>query len=176
MIHSQDDLKTRYNFSDFLFYICLLSVPFVTSVFSILKNSVWWTIAFIGLAIGVTALILRFYCTRCPHYTREGKILKCIFFWGLPKFFNKRPGKLDLVDKVVTFSATVVLLIFPLYWLWMEPGSCLRWFLPRSTSTSLMAGLYLNWPHASTLKPLYLFTARHSMMPASATGRSMPWR
>jgi len=129
MIRSRNELKTRYRFSDFLFYICLLSVPFVTAVLSILKNSVWWTIAFIGLAVGITALILRFYCTRCPHYTREGKILKCIFFWGLPKFFNKRPGKLDVVDKAVTFSASIVLLIFPLYWLWMEPGILIVYIL-----------------------------------------------
>lgn len=129
MIHSQNELKTRYRFSDFLFYICLLSVPFVISVISIFKNSVWWTIAFMGLAVGSTALILKFYCSRCPHYTREGKILKCIFFWGFPKFFNKRPGKLDAVDKAVTFSATIVLLIFPLYWLWMEPGLLIVYIL-----------------------------------------------
>ena len=141
MIHSQNELKTRYSFSDFLFYICLLSVPFVTSVLSILKNSVWWTIAFIGLGVGITVLILRFYCTRCPHYTREGKNLKCIFFWGLPKFFNQRPGKLDVVDKVVTFSATIVLLIFPLYWLWMEPGLLIVYIL---SLIGLGAAIYRN--------------------------------
>jgi len=141
MIHSRNMLKTRYSFSDFLFYICLLAVPFVTSVLSILKISVWWTIAFIGLAVGVTALILKFYCTRCPHYTREGKYLKCIFFWGLPKFFNKRPGKLDVVDMVVTFSATIVLLIFPLYWLWMEPGLLIIYIL---SLIGLGAAIYRN--------------------------------
>lgn len=129
MILSQSELKNRYRFSDFLFYICLLSIPFITSVLSISKDSVWWTIAFIGLAAGSTALILRFYCTHCPHYTRDGKNLKCIFFWGFPKFFKKRPGKLDVVDKVVTFCVTIVLLIFPLYWLWMEPGLLIVYIL-----------------------------------------------
>jgi len=122
MIHSRNELKTRYSFSDFLFYICLLSVPCITAFIAILKYSVWWSIAFVGLAAGITALILRFYCTHCPHYIREGKYLKCIFFWGLPKFFNKRPGTLPVVDKVITFSATALLLIFPLYWLRMAPG------------------------------------------------------
>ena len=129
MIHFQNELKTHYRFSDFLFYICLLSVPFVTALSAIFKNSAWWTIAFIGLAVCTTVLILRFYCTRCPHYTRVGKSLKCIFFWGLPKFFNIRPGKLDVVDKVITFSATAVLLIFPLYWLLMEPGLLIVYIL-----------------------------------------------
>jgi Flp pilus assembly protein TadB len=122
MNHSSNPLKTGYSFSDFLFYICLLLVPTITALLAILKYSMWWAIAFGVLALGVTVLILRFYCTRCPHYTREGQTLKCIFFWGLPKFFNKRPGPLDAVDKGVTFSATALLLIFPLYWLLMEPG------------------------------------------------------
>ncbi|MBU0698748.1 MAG: hypothetical protein ABIK98_00115 [Pseudomonadota bacterium] len=129
MIHSHDALKLRYSFSDFLFYICLLSVPVITAVLAIYKNSVWWTIAFAGLFVSVTALILRFYCTRCPHYTREGKTLTCIFFWGLPKFFKKRPGKLDAVDMVVTFGATALLLVFPLYWLLMEPGLLIVYLL-----------------------------------------------
>ncbi|MBW1842581.1 MAG: hypothetical protein JRI75_12440 [Deltaproteobacteria bacterium] len=129
MIHSQNELKTRYSFSDFLFYTCLLSIPFITACLAILKKSTWWTIAFALLAAGITALILRFFCTRCPHYTREGKYLKCIFFWGLPKFFDKRPGTLDVVDKAVTFSATALLLIFPLYWLLMEPGLLILYIL-----------------------------------------------
>lgn len=129
MIHPRNELKTRYSFSDFLFYMCLLAVPFVTAALSILRNSVWWTMAYIGLAVGATALILKFYCTRCPHYTREGKYLKCIFFWGLPKFFNKRPGKLDAADMVVTFSTTIGLLIFPLYWLWLERGLLIIYLL-----------------------------------------------
>jgi hypothetical protein len=122
MNHPRMQLKTRYKFSDFLFYIVLLSVPLVTAVLAILKNSLWWTIVFIGIGSASAALILRFYCTRCPHYSRDGKNLKCIFFWGLPKFFNKRPGKLDVSDRVIAFSAMTVLLMFPLYWLLKVPG------------------------------------------------------
>jgi hypothetical protein len=122
MIPSQHELKTQYRFSDFLFYVCLLVVPIFTAILAIFRHSVWWTIAFIILAVALTALILKFYCTRCPHYTREGKILKCIFFWGLPKFFDKRPGALNFIDKTVAFGAPTVLLVFPLYWLLLEPG------------------------------------------------------
>ena len=129
MIHSQTELKKHYSFSNFLFYICLLSVPFVTAAIAILENSIWWMIVFAGIGVGCAVLILRFYCTRCPHYTREGKNLKCIFFWGLPKFFKKRPGALDIVDKLITFSATFVLLIFPVYWLLMEPGLLIVYIL-----------------------------------------------
>jgi hypothetical protein len=141
MIQSRKELKTRYRFSDFLFYICLLSVPSVTAVLAIVKNSVWWTIVFIGLGVGSTVIILRFYCTRCPHYIRDGKNLKCIFFWGLPKFFNKRPGKLVVSDKVITYGATMVLLIFPLYWLLMAPGLLIVYLL---SLIGLGAAIYRN--------------------------------
>lgn len=141
MTHSLNALKTHYNFTDFLFYICLLSVPFITAVLSILKNSILWTVIFIGLGMGVTVIILRFYCTRCPHYTRAGKILKCIFFWGLPKFFKKRPGSLDAVEKMITFSTTIVLLIFPIYWLLMEPGLLIVYTL---SLIGLGAAIYRN--------------------------------
>jgi hypothetical protein len=129
MENNDIELKTHYSFSDFLFYICLLSVPFVTAAIVILKNSIWWMVIFAVISVGCTLLILRFYCSHCPHYTREGKILKCIFFWGLPKFFKKRPGKLNFTDKMITFSATIVLLIFPLYWLQLELGLLIIYIL-----------------------------------------------
>ena len=135
------ELKTSYRFSDFLFYICLLSVPLITAVLAIARNSVWWTIIFIGIGAGITVIILRFYCTRCPHYIRDGKNLKCIFFWGLPKFFNKRPGKLGMSDKVITYSATTVLLMFPVYWLLMSPGLLTVYLL---SLTGLGAAIYRN--------------------------------
>ena len=141
MIHSQTELKTHYSFSDFLFYICLLSVPFITAAVAILKYSIGWLIVFAIMGVGVTVIILRFYCSHCPHYTREGKKLKCIFFWGVPKPFKKRPGKLDVTDKMITFIATVVLLIFPLYWLLMELGLLIIYVL---SLIGLGAAIYRN--------------------------------
>ena len=120
MIRTRDELKTRYSFSDFLFYFCLLSVPIVTAIVAILKNSIWWTIAFVVICVAITGLVLKFYCTHCPHYTREDKRLKCIFFWGFPKIFHTRPERLNVADKVVAFIAIAVLLLFPLYWLLLE--------------------------------------------------------
>jgi hypothetical protein len=144
MIHPRMQLKTRYQFSDFLFYIVLLSVPLVTAILAIVKNSPWWTIVFIGLCAGSTAIILRFYCTRCPHYTRDEKNLRCIFFWGFPKFFNKRPGKPNFSDKVITFVALIALLVFPLYWLLMAPGLLTVYLL---SLIGLGAAIYRNECH-----------------------------
>ena len=129
MISSQHELKTQYRFSDFLFYVCLLAVPIFTAILAIFRHSVGWTIAFLILAVGMIALILKFYCTRCPHYTREGQSLKCIFFWGRPKFFAKKPGALNFVDKTIALGAPTILLIFPLYWLLLAPGLLIIYIL-----------------------------------------------
>ncbi len=132
MVNSQDKLRDRYSFRDFLFYTSLLAVPIFTAILAIFKHSFLSAIAFIVLAAGMTALILKFFCTRCPHYNCEGKRLQCIFFWGLPKFFNPRPGALNMVDKLVAFGAPAVLLVFPLYWLFKEPGLLVLYLLSLS--------------------------------------------
>jgi putative flippase GtrA len=141
MMNSQDELRTRYSFSDFLSYTCLLAVPILTAILAVFKHSFLWAIAFIVLAAGMTVLILKFYCTRCPHYTREDKTLKCIFFWNLPKFFTPRPGALNVVDKFVAFGAPAVLLLFPLYWLFKEPGLLIVYILSLS---GFVASIYHN--------------------------------
>ncbi len=129
MIHSQEGLKSRYRFTDFLFYTCLLAVPVLTAVLAILNHSVGWAIVYIALGAAAAALLLKFYCSRCPHYTREGNSLNCIFFWGLPKFFTPRPGPLQMMDRAVSIGAAAVVLVFPLYWLFLEPGLLLLFAL-----------------------------------------------
>ena len=54
------------------------------------------------------------------------------FFWNLPKFFNPRPGALNVVDKFVAFGAPAVLLLFPLCWLFKEPGLLIVYILSLS--------------------------------------------
>lgn len=124
-----NDLKKNYTFGDFLFYICLLAVPVVVALLAITRHSIAWTITCVLVTLGLTALILKFYCTRCPHYTREGRKLKCIFFWGLPKFFAPRPGPLNMMDKLVLYLAPTVVVLFPLPWLIKEPGLLLVFVL-----------------------------------------------
>jgi hypothetical protein len=79
------------------------------------------------------ALVLKFYCTRCPHYTREGNTVKCLFIWGLPKLFTPRPGALEKVDIIIAWGAFILLVAFPLYWLILEPGLLIVYALSFST-------------------------------------------
>jgi hypothetical protein len=118
---SRKHLKTAYRLGDFLFYTCLLAVPVVTAVAAILRHSALWAIVFLLFSAGVAVLLLKFFCTRCPHYIRQGKTLKCIFFWGFPKLFAPRAGSYDNLDLAVSGLAAVAFALFPVWWLVREP-------------------------------------------------------
>lgn len=115
-------LRERYTFIDFLYYITLLAVPAFTAFYAIANHSMVWMIFYLVLCLGAGIVILRFYCTHCPHYTRESRTIRCIFMWGLPKYFASRPGPLSLSDKAVALLVPIILVIFPLYWLLQQPG------------------------------------------------------
>jgi hypothetical protein len=122
MNHAGKRLQHQYSFRDFVFYTTLAAVPLLTAFLAIAGHSVRWAVIYILLVIGLLALVVRFYCTRCPHYNRAGDTVKCLFIWGLPKKFAPRPGPLDKLDIVVTVAASGLLLVFPVYWLLLEPG------------------------------------------------------
>jgi hypothetical protein len=114
-------LRQRYSFFDFLFYTGLLAVPVLTALLAVGSRSRWGLIGYILVACLAATLVVKFYCSRCPHYTREDKLLRCIFFWNLPKIFPARPGDLNTVDKLVAWGAPAVVTAFPLFWLYREP-------------------------------------------------------
>jgi hypothetical protein len=117
----QHGLRQRYSFFDFLFYTGLLAVPALTALLAIGSRSRWGLIGYILVAGLAVTLVVKFYCSRCPHYTREGRLLRCIFFWNLPKFFPARPGDLNATDKLVAWGAPAVVAAFPLFWLYRQP-------------------------------------------------------
>lgn len=121
-MHKHPPLRERYTLMDFLYYTTLLTVPVFTAFYAISKDSTGWLILYIFLCIAATALIYRFYCSHCPHYTREGRATRCMFFWGMPKFFKPQPGPLGFLDKTLAVISPAVVFIFPLYWLFQHMG------------------------------------------------------
>jgi len=120
-LHKQP-LRERYTFIDFLYYTGLLAVPILTACYAIANDSKGWLIFYLVLCIAAVAVIYRFYCSHCPHYTREGRTTRCMFFWGIPKFFASHPGPLSFLDKTLAFIAPAAVFIFPLYWLFQHIG------------------------------------------------------
>jgi len=115
-------LRERYTFIDYLYYMTLVAVPAFTAFHAIANYSIVWLIFYLVLCIAAGVVIIRFYCTHCPHYTRGGRTTRCMFMWGMPKFFESRPGPLSLLDKTIAIIAPIILIIFPLYWLFQQIG------------------------------------------------------
>ena len=73
-------LRERYTFIDYLYYTTLMAIPVFTAFYAISNHSMGWLIFYIVLCIAAVAVIYRFYFSRCPHYTREGRTTQCMFF------------------------------------------------------------------------------------------------
>ena len=113
----QDTLKGHYRFSDFLYWNLVLSVPLVTAVVGIGASSGWALVAYLVVAVACLVLILRHFCTHCPHYHAGKRTVRCLFFWGMPKLFRSEPGPLHRKDKLITAAAAAVMVVFPFNWL-----------------------------------------------------------
>jgi len=95
-------LKKQHRFVDFLYWNMVVALPIITACIGIFKGSLAWMFIYIIICILLVAVIYRFYCTHCPHYVQAVKTTRCMFFWGMPKFFNSRPGPLNFL---VTFKS-----------------------------------------------------------------------
>ncbi len=121
--------RERHDFSDFLYWTMMLFVPVVIGLLAIYRHSVGWFVGYIAALVAMTVVLLRFFCTHCPHYLRQEKKLNCMFFWWTPKYFAPRPGPYDLGEKAATYAAIAVMVGFPLYWLLHEPGLLIAYIL-----------------------------------------------
>ncbi len=122
MNDSACELKKQHGFADFLYWNLVIAVPFITACAAILKYSAAWLILYLIAGLAGVITIYKFYCTHCPHYIRNTGTTKCMFFWGLPKFFKPAPGPLSLLEKTVTFLTVMVIVMLPVYWLILQPG------------------------------------------------------
>jgi len=114
---SEIQLKRQHKFIDHLYWNLVLAVPILTACMAILRNSIFWFVLYAIAFIVLVIVIYRFFCTHCPHYIQGAKSTKCMFFWGIPKFFKSRPEPLNLFDKAISIIAPIIMILLPLYWL-----------------------------------------------------------
>ena len=131
-------LKTRHRFADFLFWNVSAAVPVLTACIGIGRVSIAGLIFYLAVFVFLLGIVYKFYCTHCPHYVEGQGVTRCMFFWGLPKFFPARPGPLNRLEKTASIAAPVVLLLMPLLWLVKQPGFLAIYVL---STASLLAGI-----------------------------------
>jgi hypothetical protein len=115
-------LKKQHRFHDYLYWNLIASVPIITACMAMFKASIALLGFYIALSVFMIIIIYRFFCTHCPHYINSEKKVKCMFFWGIAKYFKARPGPLNLFEKGISLIAPLILIIFPIYWMRLYPG------------------------------------------------------
>ena len=141
MDQPETQLKTGHGFSDFLYWNLVIAVPIITACIAIFRTSIWWFIFYVIVCLLLTAVLYRSFCTHCPHYGQNSNTTKCMFFWGIPKFFYSRPGPLTPVETTVTLAAFILILLLPIYWLFLQPGLLVIYIL---SSTVLVTSIRRN--------------------------------
>lgn len=95
-------LKCRFNFSDLLGFIGLVSFPLIPAfVGMILVGNSWFLIGWFGLSIIFFGFWeIRILCRHCPYYAEKGFILHCIANYGCPKIWKYRPEPINVSEKI----------------------------------------------------------------------------
>ena len=122
-------IKKQHRFQDYLYWNLVLAVPLVTAVIAIANHSLAGLIGFLLIIALMAGIIYRFFCTHCPHYIQGQQSTRCMFFWGMPKFFTEKPGPLSGKEKAISIAAPLITLSFPLPWMMDQPGLMLIYIM-----------------------------------------------
>ncbi|MFH1855733.1 MAG: hypothetical protein ABH836_00700 [Candidatus Omnitrophota bacterium] len=131
-------LKTQHKFTDWLYWNSFILLPIIIACTAIGRYSVVGLVFYIFVVIAYFFIIMyRFFCAYCPHYLKEENVSKCMFYWGLPKYFKRRTQSKNIFDEIMVLCGAVVLGGFPVYWLVSNKGLlvayCLSWMLFLTT-------------------------------------------
>jgi len=90
--------------------LAVLSLLFVWAV----TASGWPLLAFavVGLAF-LGPVEMRFLCSHCPFYAREGRFLKCMAPNPFPKLWRPRPWPMSGYERLIIAAFSGFILIFP---------------------------------------------------------------
>ncbi|MBL1213748.1 MAG: hypothetical protein HND52_10365 [Ignavibacteriae bacterium] len=80
-------------------------------------TSNWWILAgYIGYFLFMFGFLeIRFLCSHCPYYAKEGKTLHCLGNHGAYKFWKYRPGPLNKLEKfMMNFLIATMFFVIPI--------------------------------------------------------------
>lgn len=117
-----DELKKKHTFLDCVYWNLLALLPLGAACLAIASDSLTWVFVYLPVFLFHFLVVeYRFFCTHCPHYVNAEGGVRCMFLWGVPRFFRPRPGPLNVLDKSMMVLGLAVMLLFPLYWLLRQP-------------------------------------------------------
>jgi hypothetical protein len=105
-------------------------LPFIASgvlglyVVGMIIGSQVFLVAYGGFSVVFFVLIEPWIlCKHCPHYAREGAIIKCHANYGLPKIWKYDPRPLNRLERICVLAGFGVFGLFPIvvegYGLWL---------------------------------------------------------
>jgi hypothetical protein len=92
--------------------------PILIAIFGMviigLSTGIWWTlvayVAYFMLMFGVFEI--RFLCSHCPYYVKDGKTLICIGNHGSPKLWNYHPEPMNKFEKFMMSFGVITMIFF----------------------------------------------------------------
>ena len=131
MICPNTGLVTKHAYSRFLYYKLVTLVPFGTAIIAITKHAetIYWTLAYIGMCLLHAGIMFTIKCPHCPHYKASEKTHKCFMIWGVPKIYKDRPGPESRFVKMYVPIGIAILTFFPVFWLRFQWELLLLYFL-----------------------------------------------
>lgn len=121
--------KEKHLFRDYLYWHMMGSIPILTACIGVGSISLMGLLGYILFCLAIAGLLMRFFCTHCPHYIQGDKKVRCMFFWGIPKFFKSVEGPLSLKDKIITILLIALFVLIPLFWLHHQPALLIIYIL-----------------------------------------------
>lgn len=95
----------------------------ITGFIAIWPETIYGALAYAALVLyGIFGLVVRYLlCPRCPHLYKYGDCLQVPP--ALTKWLVKRPtnAPMSTAQKVLMVALSVLILMFPQYWLWQKP-------------------------------------------------------
>jgi hypothetical protein len=107
---------------DFFYWIAFVMLPLFIGSVAIIRHSFWWFLFYLVIiAGGVLGLWYQFICTGCPYYKRSTDTCKCMFIWGMPRFYSAKNRPYKLYELILGYAGIGVVFLYPLMWLVFQP-------------------------------------------------------
>jgi len=107
---------------DFLYWLIFVLLPLIIGSVAIIRHSFWWFLFYlVVIAGGIFGLWYQFICPGCPYYKQSTDTCKCMFLWGIPRFYSAKNRPYKLYELILGYFGIGIVFIYPFLWLVFQP-------------------------------------------------------